>query len=217
MHDILKGISNQIFNKADHKEVLCLVKEALNCLEEKEQIKGNWHPLGFIHIPLGIINDQSIRLHIWPQSERRRQQPFYPIHTHIFELKSHILSGTLKNTIYKVSNLNFRLESAIYEVNYNNTSESILKRTDRKINIMEVTEETLKKGDYYSVKRGEFHTSEVKEGEFAATIALTYEVQKNNTPLVIRHMNGKKEYTYYRNICPEEEVMSVISHLKKCL
>ncbi|PGN53610.1 hypothetical protein CN978_30475 [Priestia megaterium] len=213
MHEILKNISYQIYKELNHKELVKLVKEAVAYLQESQQLKGNWHPLGFIHIPLGTFNNQSIRLHVWSPKERREQQPFFPIHTHIFELKSHILSGSLKNATYKVNSSDSTFKSIIYDVEYSKSG-SNLKKTTKKINFEKCKEENLTKGDFYSVRRGEFHSSKVNKGDFTATIALTYN-KTNETPLVIGEINGKEEYSYYRNNCNHEELLDIISYLEQ--
>lgn len=214
MHDTLLRIRNQILYEAKHKELFESVLEAINSLEEKKQLRGNWHPLGFIHIPLGTINNQTLRLHVWSKQERKIQQPLYPIHTHIFELKSHILSGSLKNSIYAIKKqITLPLQNVIYDVDYNHNN-SILKRTKNTINIKKISEETLNKGDYYFVKKGDFHSSVVKEGEFTATIALAYQYE-HNTPIVIGEISGNERYHYSRNNCSDEELTSIISNLKK--
>ncbi|MGF6952443.1 hypothetical protein QF028_004948 [Neobacillus sp. B4I6] len=214
MDDILKKISIQLNNEAEHNELYGTVIEAINWCEKTEQLKGYYHPLGFIHIPLGKVNKQSIRLHIWSHQERRKQQPFYPIHTHIFELKSHLLYGSLKNRIYEISTENFPLENVIYSVDYN-SQVSILKRTEKKINYKQITEGIFQKGDYYSVKKGNFHSSEVNEGQFTATIVLTSDIE-NSTPLVIGDAIGNAEYWYSRDMCTKEELLKITSYLKQC-
>ncbi|MFJ7680280.1 hypothetical protein ACIQXQ_19830 [Peribacillus sp. NPDC097198] len=214
MHDILKKICYQINNEDNHFNILNSVIEAINHLEESGYIEGNWHPLGFIHIPLGTFEDHAIRLHIWSHRERRSQKPFYPIHTHKFELKSHILSGSLRNYIYDSSFVSSE-QNIIYNVEYN-SRESIIKQTGQKVIVEKRIEGIYKKGDYYSVKRGDFHSSEVDEGDFTATIALTYNIQ-DDSPLVIGEVEGNEKYIYSRNKCTHEELKEIISYLKQSI
>src|SRR6266851_264015 len=64
-----------------------------------------WHPLGFVNLELGALNQGTYRLHIWPQYERHAKTPDWRIHTHVYDLESFVVVGRITDRTYSVQSL----------------------------------------------------------------------------------------------------------------
>ena len=108
---------------------------------KKELVTSNiefiWHPLGFIMGTLITEKEMRLRIHIWSKKYSKPQEPYWNIHTHIFHLKSWIISGSILNTLYEIEEVN-ESENCIYEVHYND-NKSILKKSNKLIGCLFVS------------------------------------------------------------------------------
>lgn len=157
-----------------------------------------WHPLGFIMGTLVVEEKMRLRIHIWSKKYSKPQEPYWNIHTHIFHLKSWVISGSILNTLYEIEEVN-EAENCIYEVCYND-NKSILKKSTKLINLINMNTNLYKKNDSYSIESGVFHSSTL-ETTSALTIVLST-VTDIETPLVI----GKKDYDNFNTKYNREKV-----------
>jgi len=166
-----------------------------------------WHPLGFLMSKLFEEPPLALRIHIWPKGGGREQDPAWPIHDHIFNMRSWILKGKLHNTVYCESEHppNFQLYLASYRGN-----ESILSRTNNKISLMTEYEEKYEAGEGYTVEAGVFHSSSHEKDMTTITAVLTNSVSLE-PPRIAGAIDGLNEYRYLRSIAPKEEVLRLIS------
>lgn len=192
-----KGINRKLIELIDQK------------LEEKT-LRGNWHPLGFIHLKLGTIeNLGDLRLHIWSDTERKIQKPEMPIHNHVFTVNSHILIGRVINKEYKITK---GADYRIYDIYYEGNS-SILRASDCSVNCELVSISMNRTNDFYQVINGDYHESIVADSEFAATLVLATD-KTNESPITLGFVNGKSEYVYDRIICEETTLLNLIRKLR---
>lgn len=152
-----------------------------------------WHPLGFVSCIIHKSeNGDAVRVHYWPEGDRRTKNPDWPIHTHSYNLRSLILYGSLKDIKYKVSDGH---DSTVYEVRYSGDNSEIL-RTDRSLKIDGKVVSERNAGDTYDVLRGVFHQSQVAINSIAVTLVVISEIA-NDVPLVLGE-GGDSFYPYDR-------------------
>src|SRR3989442_5678783 len=85
------------------------------------------HPYGFLILKCGPHSEGDLRVHVWLDSERVRQQPDWPPHTHPGPLLSFVLLGRVRNRLWRITDDPLGLH-CIYEVHYSGDS-SILRKT----------------------------------------------------------------------------------------
>jgi hypothetical protein len=159
-------------------------------------------------------DDKIIRLHVWPSQNRHPQIPTWTVHSHNFDLDSHLLSGSLKNSLFDVSEDGAQTH-CLYRVEYDG-QESVLLRTDRHV-LYERNDSTLQdEGQWYTVAREAFHASDVADDAFTATLALTVG-RSARAPLVIGDLGGDSSYRYRREECDPTVLRSELSKLRSKL
>ncbi len=171
---------------------------------------ATWHPLGFLVVRLGLATSGQLRLHIWISAERPIQLPNWPIHTHMFELHSHILVGTVTNEWYDVrSGPSGR--SRLYEVGYEGTS-STMKATPAYVDCLQSLRESFVPGNRYVVDRNQYHATNVTDGIFAATIVVAASPIQT-PPMVVGSRDGLGVYTYDRQECSVGKLKPIVAEL----
>lgn len=147
-----------------------------------------YHPLGFVSCLVPCARDMILRLHFWPEGERRYKNPLWPIHTHNYRLSSFVVAGEVIDVQYDAEISEFGAE-VIYEVEYSG-EDSKISESARKCFLTEARRNILKSGDSYQVERGIFHQSEVEQGRSAVTfVCLTDKGAEN--PLVVGEPTGR--------------------------
>lgn len=199
--DILQKNKEKIFGK---------ILNVIDLKLEENTLQGNWHPLGFIHIKIGSVeNVGDLRLHIWSDRERKTQTPEMPIHNHVFTVNSHILIGKVTNKAYSITNGS---KYRIYHIGYNE-SRSILTPTNSIVDSELISVSSYNKGDFYQVKVGDFHESQVNENEFSATIVLATDRIKDS-PVTLGTGDANTEYVYHRMPCEKTTLEGLINKLR---
>ena len=184
--------------------------------DEAKSYHFNWHPLGFIHAKLVTFeNNETLRFHIWSDIERKPDDKQLMIHKHIFDLKSYVLTGKIKNVVYHISKKEKpHLSLNEYVVNYEKDY-SILNQTQKKIKLCQPTESIILPGNVYSMSSEVFHESHVPQNSLASTLVLTHN-QTKTSPIVAGE--GKKFHKYKRKSCHfrivRAALLEIISTLK---
>jgi hypothetical protein len=176
-----------------------------------------WHPLGFLHIKLHARGVKGLRLHLWPQRQRQAQAPFWPIHDHIFNLRSLILFGTVRNTLYKVT----RAETSpyrIYEVRYGGSDSTLnqLTATSELVLPQETSIEEHVAGTTYWIEHTVFHQSMVAEDRPAATLVVTSD-HLSLSPRVIGNATAPPIIDVRRRSCSAEDLGSILAECRTLL
>jgi hypothetical protein len=152
-----------------------------------------WHPLGFSScIIKSDVPDQVLRVHFWPQGERRTKNPDWPIHTHCYKLSSLILQGKICDIQYTQHEGD---DFVVYEVTYDNGNSKIT-NSGRRISISESTNLIRETGCQYTVPREVFHQSQVSFDSSAVTLVSLCNMT-DDKPLVLG-INGDDSYPYER-------------------
>lgn len=154
------------------------------------------HPFGFLHAFLVDDPHVALRLHIWDTTERHVQEPNWPIHSHVFDLRSIVLVGRLTNHSYHWSGGRLTATGRLYRTTFVGDT-SRLEPTDDFGTCELVSSKEISSTDLYAVPFGDFHSSLVAEGSFAATLAVT--VKGPGAPRIFGALEGEKSYSYQRH------------------
>jgi hypothetical protein len=155
-------------------------------------IQPYWHPLGFVSCFLNRGDQQSIRLHYWPANDRRPKTPNWPIHTHVFDLKSIILAGRVRDRQYRLANGN---AYTVYIVRYNGIDSTIVP-TDQQTDVVVSCDVVRPTGATYCVPVGTFHETVVEIADETLTLVVCTNFQAAD-PLVLGRA-GDAAYPYQR-------------------
>jgi hypothetical protein len=137
--------------------------------QNRRNVTGVRHPLGFLCLPLERTGGAGICVHIWSDSLPRMNPTTSPIHAHSWDLVSYVLYGSLRNEVIDVIDTP---DDPTYRVLEVRSSQDVdeLRETTRLVRAKVRTVELHQPGDVYSLAAGTFHATAV-DGE-AATVAL---------------------------------------------
>lgn len=181
------GVRESRASRADIENLLRQIQD------HKSDYSPMWHALGFVHCKLYESTKGTLRLHIWPANARSSQEQRDKVHDHIFDLKSLILCGQVKNRTYQLgSPTNCQSAShQIVEVKYSQSG-STLAPTHKYVSPSLKDEFTTTKGHYYTVERGEFHESVVCAKTLTSTLVVTYN-HSNSQPAALSSTQVKAD------------------------
>jgi hypothetical protein len=152
------------------------------------------HPLGFRVARLMSEGNSSLRLHIWPRSSRTTQ-PGYEIHDHTFSFRSHVLFGTLEQSIYDVTGSDHP-QFSLYNVEYDELGSILLKSRDG-VTASLCRRSVLQSGETYQLGAGVFHRLDLIPDDPAATLLLTTQV--GGTPKSLGPLKGPDRIRFDRS------------------
>ena len=176
-----------------------------------------WHPLGFVHIRLHAHDTKSLRLHFWPERQRQPQGPFWPIHDHIFDIRSVVLLGSVENALYEVTSAE-QSPHRIYDVKYGGRDSTLnqLIATSEFVVSRETLIERHATGTSYSIARTVFHKSVVPPDQRAATLVVTSNPLPV-TPRVIGETAAAPAIDVTRRPCSPEALRSILAGFRASL
>ncbi len=151
-----------------------------------------WHPLGFVSCIIKQDKDHTIRVHLWPESERRVKNPDWPIHTHAYYLSSYVLEGSIRDVRYEtIENGDY----VAYAVRYFKGGSEI-SQTKGRVGVKAVIDESRAEGESYEVAINVFHQSSVPVDRSAITLVALSNFS-DSPPLVLGSLAADK-YPYDR-------------------
>lgn len=166
-----------------------------------------WHPTGFLVLTLLRSESGALRLHLWPERAREHGTPCWPVHDHVWDLRSHVLCGAVESHRYEVVD-DPRGDSVLYAVRYGEGRSSHMHRSDRRVSVWPEVPRRIEAGERYEVPAGQFHASMVSAGELAATLAITrttarawpWVVGTVDAPAVVPVERGVADATWVREL-----------------
>lgn len=177
-------MNNEIDIHADLKTLAQVLLERIDFLQS-QNIQVQSQPLGFMRLALdGQKNNQDgYFLHVWiPGLPTQKDGPFK--HTHVFNMTSRILLGSIRDTLYNPivdENGGYQLITAECKENYCLPSE----RVQDKIHIEIERTLDLSAGDTYQVAKGSFHDTTVLGDGIAVTLIRKENVENKDPILVV--------------------------------
>jgi hypothetical protein len=182
---------------------------------QPERFPATKHVLGFLHCKLGELDGRTLRLHIWPDTERLYGDPQWPVHTHHWTISSAVVAGHVVNETFAVWP-DIQGQSQLYEVHYAGNGLSERRRTDERVVVVKNDSETWRAGDRYDIPLGTYHSTTVPEGTFAATIIVTG-TRTDALPLVLGQASGKAQYHYSAEEPAAEAWVQALSKLQRSI
>ncbi|MGR6319400.1 hypothetical protein Q2K19_28905 [Micromonospora soli] len=129
------------------------------------------HPLGFTCLPVERAGPDGVCVHAWPADPQPVRPTTSAMHSHSWDLLSHVLHGRVRNELIEVTDTPVDPAWRVYEVRSSGDVDEMA-ATDRLVTAVTATVETHSAGDSYALRAGGFHTSEVDSGQPAVTVAL---------------------------------------------
>lgn len=161
------------------------------------------HPNGFLQLSLspGIgWREEGLRFHVW--ADGLPQKP-YQIHNHIFDIRSQVLIGNLKNTFYDIKE-DQSGDFVLIEADIRNITSS-----NRFAKCIEKNSHVTRQGEEYSLDKDEFHTS-TPESPLVATVMRKFNVNNSVKPIVIFPKNFTEEDLHVSRDVDQKFAWSII-------
>lgn len=144
---------------------------------------GFWHPNGFATYRVAFIDRLGLaRLHVWPRRLRRAFAGHPEIHCHRFDLHSKVLAGTYVESRYSTKSCELVEDDDLdggwrrlrrYDVcppEQQGHDRIVETDTDCLVHL-EVHCQRYKMSEWHSLQAGEFHSTDIPNDEFCATLA----------------------------------------------
>lgn len=173
-------------------------------------LKPKVHPLGFYSFNLGAMNSEhNLRLHVWDDSITPQNHGLL-IHNHMFNFKSLVLIGKVKNLTYSISKDQHKTGTQ-YEVSYT-TDGSRLSKVNTGYAIRLINSVEINEGSYYRVQANEFHESICQQSIFSATLVLTQTVTSVQ-PSVYSFDDFGGDFNFKREDVSDEKLTTICTKL----
>ncbi|MBO0806109.1 MAG: hypothetical protein J2P25_23935, partial [Nocardiopsaceae bacterium] len=137
------------------------------------------HPLGFTCLPVERAGRDGVCVHLWSPRLNSAVPTTSAIHAHSWHLASYVLFGRMENRLMRVAGAGASEaasggEAGLYRVlkvrSHGDVDELV--PTPGLVRCLPGQRQVIGAGDVYSMRAGEFHSTEVLPGAEAATVAL---------------------------------------------
>ena len=176
---------------------------------------ATWHPTGFIVLQPYRDAEGALRLHLWPARPREHGRPCWPVHDHVWHLRSEVLCGTVRSQAYAVED-DPEGDSVLYAVEYGEGRRSCMRRSERRVRVREGEMVQVTAAGRYSVPAGAFHASRVQAGELAATLVCTRATERPH-PWVVGPLDGPLDVGVVRPEVDQALVGRVLEEVEAAL
>lgn len=136
----------------------------------RDSLRGILHPLGFLCLSLKRSPSIGICVHIWIEDVPNADLSTSPIHSHSWDLHSHVLFGRIGNARVETESVPLeRASHRVYQIESAQGADQIT-ATSQYVRCARVETQYAAAGEEYRLSGGEFHTTVVAEGLPAATV-----------------------------------------------
>lgn len=144
------------------REVAALLTCAARSSETLPGSAVQQHPLGFLAVRWQLDPVRTLRVHLWRRDFAWAQQPYWPVHDHMFNFRSLVLKGAVLNKTYEVDPARTaRRRCGLYEVSYDGELSTLNPLPGDFV--ARVTQSKLQGvGSTYSLNAGVLHRSSLK-------------------------------------------------------
>lgn len=184
----------------------------LRVSDNPKMVEATWHPLGFVRLKLTSSVQGSLRIHVWPETERRSQVPVWNIHDHLFDLRSFVLCGVVRNHRFEVRPDKTSATHRLYQVSYCKR-QSRLHATTAEVSCHHISADVYSALESYSVYGEEFHASVVEKNILTATIVITSN-HSRRAPNVLGDLSAGKLYAYDRRPCSPSDIAKLMDQVR---
>jgi hypothetical protein len=183
-------------------------------LQDQELVAAFAHPLGFIDIQHRKLSEESISFHFWSKDVQSAQNPYWPIHDHIYGFESTVLIGKVKNELIECVPSLYG-QHCLYTVSYTE-SQSRLSKTTSHCAYRVMQTDILSQDENYSLPAGKFHQSTaLVDNDLGITVTAFQKkiAPTSQTVQVIGPSDGPSEIIYERREMPVETLLEIMSDL----
>jgi len=203
-------IYSSILNKST-SEAKINIRDLLRQVSEFQTdfMKIQVHPLGFLALRWDLGEGKVLRIHIWSKAMKVNQNPYWPIHDHIFSFSSLVLFGNVQNKVYSFRD-SVRKSRFVQEftVNYEE-GKSILSPTCTLGELFQMYTAVQPENSYYNLESGVLHRS-ILRSDFAVTALATQQSTVFNKPKVIGLAADSSDKVFDRTVSSIYQVMPFI-------
>lgn len=191
---------------ASHEDVQGLLGEL-----HRQPPSAAWHPTGFVVLEPFRDDRGSLRVHLWPVGVREHGRPCWPVHDHVWHLRSQVLCGRVRSHGYAVRD-DAEGDAVLYAVEYGAGRRSRMRRSERRVSVRSLDPERVEAGEGYRVEAGAFHASAVDEDQLAATLVLTQATGRAH-PWVVGPVDGPAVVPVLRPRVTEDGVRAMLGRV----
>jgi hypothetical protein len=176
---------------------------------ELSSLRGYKHPYGF-----SVLQSERdslarvVRIHRW--NPGAREDTAYDVHDHIYDLKSHILSGSVAQTQYDL--LEGPPTHRLYFATYSNDA-SVIIASKSQMRAVARPEETFQCGETYSLPAGALHRVQVDPTAATSTLVLAKYRPGLTQPTILGPLNGEERIETCRIPLNEDERAALIEKI----
>jgi len=162
------------------------------------------HPLGFVCLPVIRDDGDGVCVHAWAAGRPIRSPTTSGMHSHSWDLLSHVLHGRVHNHIIEVTDAVTDSAYRVYEVHSHGDIDEI-RATPRLVGAHSRLMQTRGIGESYRLGAGRFHCTEVDHAHSTVTVALGHTIP-GATDLSLGAVNGQSHRMRRRRCSPAETV-----------
>lgn len=162
-------------------------------LKSSEHTGAYWHPTGFIVIPLQDFEGLGLlRLHIWPETTRRKRAGNPETHAHCFHLTSFVLAGEYLEHQFDahVSDDDPKALMGYSVVPPNGDGKDRIEPDGHRYRLTRKRTETTTAGQFHHLAAGIHHLTDIAPEQTCATLALLSRPQPGRAD----HLIGPEEH-----------------------
>ena len=172
------------------------------------------HPLGFVCLPVIRAGDDGVCVHVWLADRPPAEPTTSPMHSHSWDLLSHVLYGEIHNETLSVEDEPDAPTHRVYEVRSHGDVDEIY-ATARLVRPATGALDIHPPGAAYTLRAGDFHVTDVPPGQAAATVALG-RMRRGAHDLSLGPINGHTHLVRRLHCTPDETTsaaLAVTAHL----
>ncbi len=153
-----------------------------------------WHPSGFMVYQLGTAEGLGmLRLHVWPDTDRKGSEKGDTIHDHAWHVASLVLKGTYQDTVFDVAQEAAASEHdrkhkgllRLFDASYKPDASQELTTNGTCVRATPITERTILKGEEHSINPSVFHQPNISSDRSVVTLVLNSFRAYNSGPYVL--------------------------------
>lgn len=165
-----------------------------------QDVKPRLHPNGFVQLDLSTTK----RLHVWHPQVVRLQKTHHPVHDHMFDMRSTVLRGCLRNFVYELVP---GTTHNIYRAKAVGNSETVLQFQAGPWALRTVRMDDIEPGEIYRLRFAELHDS----AAHGITVTIMEKVkQYKYSPRVAVPVGVLPDNDFRRDTVGAEQLWSII-------
>ncbi len=142
---------------------------------------SKWHPSGFMVYQLGVSPGMGmLRLHVWPDSERKASEKGDTIHDHAWHVASLVLRGNYTDTIFDIEKEQGVSEEQrrsrgllrLFDASYNPDASQELTTDGTCVRAKPLLKRIIKEAETHTIQPDIFHQPTISRSQAVATLVL---------------------------------------------